>query len=403
MFEKKAKYKKLEFMSVALKRKPKAKAQDWLFKKVHTKNLVYNTCWEDPRCDRALMNLNEDSKVVMITSAGCNALDYLLDKPSEIHCIDMNYRQNSLLQLKKAAIDSGSFDLLFQLFGKGLCRTIKNTYPKILRPKLPEYAQEYWDKHKNYFNGRGMRRSFYYQGTAGTFAWLTERYLKVHKSHGTVLQLVNAENLDKQRHLYYRVEDKITNVVLEWLLDRHITMSLLGVPRSQRELFATKYENGALGFIQECLRKVFTELSIQDNYFWRLYMTGEYTMDCCPNYLKRENFETLHEHHERVQTYTTTISQFLKDNPGKYSHYVLLDHQDWLAANDVPALEEEWRLILENSQSGTKILLRSAAFKADFIPSFVRERIEFETEETKKQHFLDRVGTYASVYFGTVK
>jgi Protein of unknown function (DUF3419) len=75
-----------------------------LFKNIHANNLIYNTCWEDPRCDRALLELDAQSRVVMITSAGCNALDYALDRPAEIHCVDMNLRQNALLNLKIAAI-----------------------------------------------------------------------------------------------------------------------------------------------------------------------------------------------------------------------------------------------------------------------------------------------------------
>ena len=32
----------------------------------------------------------------MITSGGCNALDYLLDEPRRIYAVDMNPRQNAL-------------------------------------------------------------------------------------------------------------------------------------------------------------------------------------------------------------------------------------------------------------------------------------------------------------------
>ncbi len=65
---------------------------DAIFKRVHGSNLVYNTCWEDPRLDRQMLNLQPDSRLVMITSAGCNALDYLLDEPAEIHAVDVNPR-----------------------------------------------------------------------------------------------------------------------------------------------------------------------------------------------------------------------------------------------------------------------------------------------------------------------
>ena len=78
--------------------------QNWVFRQVHENNLIYNTCWEDPRCDRALLEFGPGNEVVMITSAGCNALDYLLDDPASIHCVDMNPRQNALLELKKASI-----------------------------------------------------------------------------------------------------------------------------------------------------------------------------------------------------------------------------------------------------------------------------------------------------------
>jgi S-adenosylmethionine-diacylglycerol 3-amino-3-carboxypropyl transferase len=64
---------------------PLSKINSKLFQNIHTNNLIYNTCWEDPQCDRQMLNLKSDSRLVMITSAGCNALDYALDMPQKIH------------------------------------------------------------------------------------------------------------------------------------------------------------------------------------------------------------------------------------------------------------------------------------------------------------------------------
>lgn len=75
-----------------------------LFKYVHGNYLVYNTCWEDPRLDREVLELGGEDELVLITSAGCNALDYALDGPRRIHAVDMNFRQNALLELKLAGI-----------------------------------------------------------------------------------------------------------------------------------------------------------------------------------------------------------------------------------------------------------------------------------------------------------
>ncbi|WP_421948230.1 DUF3419 family protein [Phaeodactylibacter xiamenensis] len=378
--------------------------RDWVFHRVHKSNLVYNTCWEDPRCDRELMAIDADSEIVMITSAGCNALDYLLDGPRAVHCVDMNPRQNALLELKRAFFSHSDPETLFQVFGRGSHEAFPELYHRQLRSALPGYAQEYWDEHLHYFSPKGLRKSFYHFGSSGTFAWLASNYLKGRKKlFRQIDQMFHAATLEEQKEIYLQVEERVLNNMVEWMVNRHLTMCLVGVPRSQQELFVKKYERGALGFIQECLRKVFTELPLQDNYFYRLYMYGTYTETCAPNYLLPEHFEPLRDRIDRVQTNTTTISQFLKDNPGAYSHYVLLDHQDWLAANDRPALEEEWRLILENSRPGTKILLRSAAHEVDFFPDFVQKAVVFEQDLTAKTHQLDRVGTYASVYLAEVQ
>lgn len=378
--------------------------RDWVFRQVHTNNLVYNTCWEDPRCDRQLLELNDESEIVMITSAGCNALDYLLDGPRQINCIDVNPRQNALLQFKLATFKGGDFDDLFDLFGNGAHQEIRELYSEKLRSLLPAYAQKYWDKNLNYFNGKGIRKTFYHYSTSGTFAWMTNQYLKARKPlYHKVQDMFEAESIERQASIYYEIERKILNKLMGWVINRHLVMSLVGVPRSQQELFVDKYERGAVGYVQECMRKVFTQLTLHDNYFWRLYIDGSYTKECCPSYLERGNFETLRQRADNVQTHNSTISQFLTNNPKPYSHYVLLDHQDWLAANSIPALEEEWRLILENSKPGTRILLRSAAHEIDFFPDFVLDAVEFEKDKTQETHQQDRVGTYASVYLGIVK
>jgi S-adenosylmethionine-diacylglycerol 3-amino-3-carboxypropyl transferase len=378
--------------------------KDWFFRQVHTQHLVYNTCWEDPRCDRVLLQLGEESEVVMISSAGCNALDYLLDRPAAIHCIDMNPRQNALLELKLSAIRNLRFGEFFRLFGQGVHPNIGDLYTKRLRPDLPNFAAQYWDKKLFTFNGRGTRQSFFHYGTSGTLAWMTANWLKLRPSlYQKVYELLNVPSLEVQRELYEQVEAELLRGPARWLANRHLIMSLAGVPRSQQQLFMPQYEDGALGYIKASLRHVFTEIPVHDNYFWRLYFEGSYLPDCCPEHLRPESFEHLTPYQQRIGTYTSTISDFLKAHPKAYSHYVLLDHQDWLAANNREALEEEWRLILQNSQPGTRILLRSAAREIDFFPDFVHQRVQFEQEETARQHQLDRVGTYASVYLGIVQ
>src|SRR5471030_2707712 len=84
-----------------------------IFKAVHGKNLIYNTCWEDPALDRVALQLQPNDRLVVISSAGCNALDYLLAGTGEVNAVDVNPIQNALLEFKVAALRTLDYDSFF--------------------------------------------------------------------------------------------------------------------------------------------------------------------------------------------------------------------------------------------------------------------------------------------------
>ena len=376
---------------------------DLVFHHVHGGQLIYNACWEDPRIDRELMRLNAKSRVVMITSAGCNALDYLLDGPAEIHAVDVNYRQNAVLELKLALIRRGDFGDLFEFFGIGSHERYKAVY-RSMRSGLPESAQKFWDDKISFFDPSSLKKSFYYHGAAGMAAWLLGGALFRAKPNikNHALCLLDADTLAQQARVYSLLEPKIWGKLSHWLIRQRMIMTLLGVPAPQIKLIEDHYPGGISAYVKDKLRHVMSELPARENYFWRVYMMGSYTLSCCPNYLREENLEILAARANRVRTHTCTVSQFLKDNPGVYSHFVLLDHQDWLAWHAPEALAEEWELIFANSRPGTRILMRSAGLDLSFVPENVRGRLRFFAEQTAPMHLTDRVGTYGSLHFAEV-
>ncbi len=378
-------------------------AHDKLFQHVHGSNLIYNCAWEDPRIDRELMQLDADSTVVMITSAGCNSLDYLLDNPAQIHAIDVNHRQNALLELKMALIKRNEFDDLFEMFGIGSHMDYTAIYQSV-RAQLSESAQGFWDRRIGFFNPKSLKKSFYYHGTSGVAAWVMGNALFRLRPNikNFAVCLLDAKSLEEQRQAYELIEGEIWGKFTNWLIRQPALMTLLGVPRPQIKLIEDSYPGGLTGYVKDKLKHVMTDLPIEDNYFWRVYITGSYTLNCCPNYLRSENQGVLRERMDRLKPYTGTVANFLRENPGFYSHYVLLDHQDWLAWNDPVALREEWDLILANSRPGTKILMRSAGLDLSFVPDEIRARLRFQTERTEALHQLDRVGTYGSTHFAEV-
>ncbi len=377
--------------------------QDALFGLVHGNRLVYNTCWEDPRLDRQLLELGPDSRVAVITSAGDNALDYLLDAPAHIDCVDVNFRQNALLELKRALFRHGSFEELFTFFGDGGGPGCAAVYARV-RHTLPAYAADFWDKNIGYFRAAGLLGSFYYHGTSGAVAWAFSRLLHLVKPglRQNMLRLLDAGSPQEQHALFARIEPVFWDRLSRWLVGRSATMALLGVPRPQIALIKERHPGGLEGFVRDKVRRVFTEVPAKDNYFWRVYCTGRYTRQCCPQYLKEAHFESIQERLARLRTHTGTLSGFLRGVSGTYTHFVLLDHQDWLAWHAPKALDEEWGLILDHAAPGAKILMRSAGLDVAFVPRQARQRLRFFPEITEPLHALDRVGTYGSQHLAVV-
>jgi S-adenosylmethionine-diacylglycerol 3-amino-3-carboxypropyl transferase len=190
---------------------------------------------------------------------------------------------------------------------------------------------------------------------------------------------------------------------LKVFLSHPALMSLVGVPPAQVRLIDRSHPGGLPGYIQDKFRHVMTEVPSGDNYFWRADTTGSYTLDCCPKYLRRENQLGLCGSLDAVRLHSTSIAGFLRGHPGTYTHFVLLDHQDWLALHDPRALREEWELILANSRPGTRILLRSAGLDCSFIPDDIIGRLRFCPDLSDSLHLTDRVGTYGSLHLAEVR
>ncbi|MDX1585154.1 MAG: BtaA family protein [Balneolaceae bacterium] len=376
--------------------------QNRFFGSLVANQLIYNSCWEDPRVDRKLLNLNGDSTVVMLTSAGCNALAYLLDNPKSIHSVDLNPNQTALLELKLALFQNGDYELLYDFFGRGKHPSPRQTYHRHLKPSLSREARRIWDHNINYFSRTTMEPSFYYRGTSGRIALLMHRRLKRKRLYARTLKLLNAQTLEEQRSHFESIDPRLWSGFHRWLLRRNSAMAFLGIPANQRKLIEEDCKGGLYRHVRDSIRHVFTRLPVQDNYFWRVYLTGSYTPECCPNYLKKTTFEFFRREHQRIRTYNSYLHTFLEQHPGSYSHFILLDHQDWLAGHQPDLLAREWRLILENARVGAKILFRSAGKHIGFLPSFVFEEVTFENALTDELHNRDRVATYGSTWLAEV-
>jgi S-adenosylmethionine-diacylglycerol 3-amino-3-carboxypropyl transferase len=378
-----------------------------VFNAIYSRSLVYNTCWEDPAVDRIALALKPDDTLLVITSAGCNVLDYALAGPRRIHAVDANPRQTALLELKLAGIRRLAFDDFFALFGEGVHGRFRELYHDALRGDLSPFARGFWDERLHWFSRRA--ESFYYQGLAGTVARAFQAYLKVRpRLAASVAELFEARALEEQRHIYdSRIQPLMWGPGMNWTLSRQITMSMLGVPYAQRRQVQEQHHRGVAGFIREAVEYVFRELPVWTNYFWMVYVNGRYTRACCPEYLKAENFAALKAGlADRVVPHTCTVTEFLQGTGERISRFVLLDHMDWMSSYYPEALAEEWTAILDRATPDARIIFRSAHAAPAYLDLIevgeqrarLRERLVFHEALARDLQRHDRVHTYAGFH-----
>lgn len=382
-----------------------------VFDAVYSRSLVYNTCWEDPAVDRQALGLTHRDRVLVITSAGCNALDYALAGAGSIHAVDANPRQTALLELKLAGIRTLDFEDFFQLFGEGRHPRFRELLGDLLTRELSPFARDYWQRNAQWFSPSDPRDSFYFFGLSGLVARGFRLYLRLRPRLATAVdRLLAAPCVDSQREIYDRaVHPHLWSRGMNWALSRQMTLSLLGVPYPQRKEVQRQHAGGVAGFIREAIEYVFRQLLLRDNYFWTLYLRGRYTRECCPEYLKQENFLALKASRAAcIHPHTATVTDFLRATPERFSRFVLLDHMDWMSSYHPAALAEEWQEILAHAAPDARIIFRSAHAQPRYLDQVAIDHegrsgpllrlLHFRRELAQALQSLDRVHTYAGFH-----
>src|SRR5262249_8904414 len=146
---------------------------------------------------------------------------------------------------------------------------------------------------------------------------------------------------------------KLWKPMIKFAMRRDVTLSLLGVPRAQRRQIDEGYPGGILQFVMDRVEAVFTKIPLKDNYAWRVYLTGEYSPEACPEYLKKENFERLRDGvANHVSTHTNTVQGFLEGQAEPVTRLILLDHMDWLTRDPAKTiLTAEWQAIFDKTST----------------------------------------------------
>lgn len=378
--------------------------QEHCFNALQQRMLIYNACCEDPAIDCAALKLSCSDRVLVITSGGCNALAYLLAGAGAVNAVDLNPCQTALLEFKAAAIRGLDSADMWELFGLGRCRRIRAIYEDAIRSQLTEPSRWFWDRRLHLFRGSFMRPSFYHYGGWGLVMRLMQAAWQARGLRRAIEDMFATATLAEQwEHYVTHLRSHLWQRWICWLATRPLAHALLGIPPRQRR-YIMNYPGGLYCYGQTLLDDLVAKVPFASNYFMRVNALGQYSHECCPEYLTPQGFYGLKNGLlERMTVNTASVTEYLEGCHTGITKFVLLDHMDWLGED---ALRNEWQAILSKAAPGATILFRSALHEVDYLDCLTVEQrgqtrrlgelLTYDHERAAELHQRDRVHLYGS-------
>ncbi|MBB1092891.1 BtaA family protein [Rhodopseudomonas palustris] len=325
------------------------------------RRLVYTQIWEDPEADLAALQLPIGSTIVTISSGGCNALSYLTAKPAQVFAVDLNEAHLALLKLKLAGLRAlPDYEQFWRFFGEGMADDNSDLYRQRLRPQLDGDARSYWDERD--FRGRPRYRyftnGFYRHGALGSFIGFAHLLAKIAKIDLSALLEAAPESPERQAALQ-RLDRLFHSRFAKLLTRTPALLFSLGIPPQQRDLLGGDQPLNEV--LHARLLRLINGYPNETNYFAWQALSRRYPGpgdDCLPLYLQRSRYAQMRSGAGLIIPVHENLRVFLESLPARQiDAVVLLDSQDWMAADEVRAL---WDAIDRAGKDSVQVIFRTA-------------------------------------------
>lgn len=371
------------------------------------RGFVYNQIWEDPRVDAAALRMGPESSILTISSGGCNVLNYLVHQPKRIVAVDLNANHMSLTRLKLAALAHlPDYESFYKFFGYGRHDDNIPNYHRYIRDHLDPVTRQFWEttdwpghavgpKRINYF-----KRGLYEQAKLGQF------FRIVHGIAKTVgrdpARLVTAKTLAEQEKIFDETFGPLfENRLVRWLGRQPVAVYSLGIPPSQHQAMLDEHENDGsklFDMYKQRVKRLACGFPLDDNYFaWQAF-GRRYDHEGrrgLPDYLKRENYDTIKAMVRRVETHVASLGDHLQtEAPGALNCFIFLDSQDWMPPQ---VIEDLWSQVVRVGGPDTRVIFRTAGEKSPVeaaLSPATRSRFFCNEERARELHVQDRSAIY---------
>jgi S-adenosylmethionine-diacylglycerol 3-amino-3-carboxypropyl transferase len=259
--------------------------------------LMFTQSWEDPACDLAALRPQPGEVVLAITSGCDNVFAFLLTDPAQIIAVDLNPAQGYLLELKQAAFRSLTHADMLALLGVRASAERRRFFQR-LREDLSPAALQFWDARQDLLD-----RGILTRGGFERYYAMLRALLRIVIGRRRLEQLFTLP-AGEQRDFYVEHWD-----TLRWRALVRIACSKYVLGKRLDPSWFAHAEVASFGkHFARLAEHVIAELPARSNYFLAQLCLGRYLdEDTVPDYLRRENFETLRRRLDRVRVVTSDI------------------------------------------------------------------------------------------------
>ena len=312
--------------------------------------------------DRSLSRMYIQEKggnAFCITSGGCNPLDECMNR-ERVYTCDYNKCQNYILELKIAVVRELPYEIFWNMFGEGISLTFNEDYKNLLKRHLSKEAAQFWNKRNFYFDPR--KGGLYHLGSVqvcfsrrickglwpkGYEAFFAEECVDV----PTQIKLVNDPKFNKIIKSYGYVHRHVRGFSISGVIDKQ-----------WKDAHPDEVLKAGM------LRRATISDSFCKDYVTRLYMTGSFTKNCCPPYLKRENYNKLKENVYRIEIIKGDMLTAMSHLDSKIAIFYPLDHLDCISIADVKREMIEMKRLSSHLQPGTPIaIIKSVNIRPSYL------------------------------------
>lgn len=381
---------------------------DWAFSCLF-RGMVYPQIWEDPEVDLKALDLKPDSKMLTISSGGCNILNYLTEDFDSIVAVDLNPAHIALANLKFKAVEClPSQKHLFDMFGYADKQENVSNFYEFIEPHLDGFSRFYWSSPRFCFRPRinFFANNIYKYGILGRSLKSLHLFSKLIK-----LNLADILSIDSPEHRLEKLQLEFSpafhNKLFNWFCNLPIVGYGFGIPVSQLNHIKAEHTGGIPEFAHEKLKNLLCNFDITSNYFaWQGLILRYDTKNrkAIPRYLMEDHYDSLKKNIHKAQAIHTSLTDYLKSQPDEsLDRYNFLDAQDWLSDKQ---LTELWAQVLRTARPNARVIFRTAASKSVVegkVPQEILDCFHYDEDQCRKWWREDRSGIYGGFHMYELK